>query len=373
MRREGWAAAVLLRGVDRLGQPELWPIALLGFLVRGGFLVVVLPIVVLPTPVGLFAFAGLHVLTIAGDPTPQFVIGVAVTVVVFLVWLIGGGLIGAAVDVELVRAVAEAGEGGPGTARGGLAPSGSEPRGRLLTRLLAARLVTLLPLAAALGWWGMRIGAAAYQELTVPLDLATPVVVRAFLDAIDAAILVGVAWLFVEAYGSLVVRRLLLDDSSVGGALAGSFRDLVTAPVSSLLTLLAAEAGSLLLIAPPLAAAAVAWDRFGYLARAGIGSPIDLVAGPPAAGAPGPLTFWVALLLLCLLVGSWLGALALAGAASSWRSALWTLEGRRRTRSPELRIGERAADAGDDPAPDAGNGGAPHRPIGTAPTRREGA
>ena len=36
-----------------LARPSTWPLALLGFLVRGGWLLIVAPIVVLPTPVGL--------------------------------------------------------------------------------------------------------------------------------------------------------------------------------------------------------------------------------------------------------------------------------------------------------------------------------
>ena len=36
-----------------LATPATWPLALAAFLVRGGLLVVVLPIVVLPSPVGL--------------------------------------------------------------------------------------------------------------------------------------------------------------------------------------------------------------------------------------------------------------------------------------------------------------------------------
>lgn len=316
-----WWDAVALGSLEALGRPELWLTALLGFLVRGGLLLFLLPIVALPSPVGIASFVGLGVLTIGGDPTPHLVVSVVMGGLVFVAWLLLGGLLAAATDVALVGAVLAGEDGVPRDAVPG-GPARPVPHPGLLVRLLLIRLVSLLPLAVALGWWATRIVDVAYRELTVPLDLATPIAVRALLDAADADIAVLIAWLFTEAYGALAARRLMLGAASVHAALAGGLIDLLRRPLASLATLFVASIGSLVLVAPPLVAAWIAWSRLALAARVGVPGPAAVVESPGATVGEilGPPLF------LLLLVVAWLGGLALAGAASAWRSALWTLE-----------------------------------------------
>ena len=90
-----------------LARPATWALALAAFLVRGGLLVLVVPIVVLPTPVGLGDVVGPPLISfVFGGVSPAFVAVVATAVVLFLVWLIGGGLLAATAEAELIRIVA---------------------------------------------------------------------------------------------------------------------------------------------------------------------------------------------------------------------------------------------------------------------------
>ena len=87
-----------------LARPSTWVLALAAFLIRGGLLVFVIPIVVIPTPAGLADVVGpLLISFVFGGVSPAFVAVVATAVVVFLVWLIGGGLLAATAEAELIR------------------------------------------------------------------------------------------------------------------------------------------------------------------------------------------------------------------------------------------------------------------------------
>jgi hypothetical protein len=90
-----------------LSRPATWPLALASFLLRGGFVLVVAPIVVLPSAVGVgnvltpllstFVFHGL---------TPSIALLAAAVAFAGLVWVVGGGLLAAAAESELVRRIA---------------------------------------------------------------------------------------------------------------------------------------------------------------------------------------------------------------------------------------------------------------------------
>ena len=90
-----------------LARPTTWPLALAAFLVRGGLVLVVLPIVVLPTPVGIGDVVGptLTAIALGGFPS-EAVMGGAVALVCLLAWLVGGGWLAAALEAESARIVA---------------------------------------------------------------------------------------------------------------------------------------------------------------------------------------------------------------------------------------------------------------------------
>ena len=89
-----------------LATPATWPLALATFLVRGGIVLVLLPIVVLPTRSGWGTF-GPTLTSIAFGSVPLQVIVVAGAVgLVALAWLVVGGWLAAALEAEGARIVA---------------------------------------------------------------------------------------------------------------------------------------------------------------------------------------------------------------------------------------------------------------------------
>ena len=293
--KPGWARTARAATSAGLGRPELWPLALLVFLLRGGLALHLAPIVVVPSTVGLATFIGPTALTPAG-PSEAFGRFLAGLLAGLAAWLVGGGLVAAAAELTLIgRTLPSAGRG----LTAGLA-----------ARALLVRLAVLLPLVVALAWGLPRIVGAAYRELTLPLDTAAPVALRVLRDVPEVLLLVLLAWLAGETVGGIAVRRLVLFGEGAAAALLGALRHVVTRPAATLATVALAACGSAVLVLPGLVAAGLAWQRLGRALAAG---------SDPVAIA----------LLTALFVAAWLLGLVLAGAAASWRSLAWTFEVRR--------------------------------------------
>ncbi|HEU0237216.1 MAG TPA: hypothetical protein VFR14_12325 [Candidatus Limnocylindrales bacterium] len=328
-----WTSAMLAAALAALGRPGTWVIALAGFLVRGGVVVLLAPIVVIPSTIGV-ANAVAPTLTPAlfGQAAPAFVALVAGLVVGLTAWIIVGGLIGAWADLAMVRAAA--------------ADEELESRPVLVERPgavwrgLAVRLVALIPLAAAIAWGSTRIVDAAYREIILPDELTTPIVLRVLRDVPDAVGLIAIAWLLGETVGGLAQRRLWSSGDSILGALGRAIVGAVRRPGSTLSTLLLTNAVVAVAVVPPALVAGIAWDRLR-------------VALATRAGATELAA------TLALFVGLWLAALLLAGAGTAWRSYAWTAEAARagRRSSPALgarTIGEpEVGRPGEWPSPDA--------------------
>jgi hypothetical protein len=295
-------------------RPRLWVFALLAFLARGGLVALVVPMLVLPTFVGLSNTVGPTSVTAAG-PTGRLIAMVATWLGVALGAIVGGTLIAAAAEVALHRATVapgagRAGAGFPSRVIGETAPSS----GRTALRVATVRLVLLLPVAIALATAVPAWVQVAYRELLLPTDLAVPLPVRVIAGApVPAAVVVAV-WLAAEVLGGLAARRIALHGSSVAGALRAGASDVVRAPASTFLTLTLAIGGTLLLLVPAVVMVGVAWEH----AR------IALVDGTDAAAV---------ILATLVLVAAWAGCLVVAGIAAAWRSILWTAELARRGRT----------------------------------------
>jgi hypothetical protein len=291
--------ASLLAVLDR---PSTWPLALVSFLLRGGWLVVVAPIVVLPTAGGLANVVAPVVEDIAfGRRTDEVVGMVGVTALVVIVWLIGGGLLAAMAEVEAVRRIA------------GEAPRDAEPsqdaQGSLGPgwRVLAVRLIALIPLAIALALGGYRLVTVAYRELTVPSDVALPVAWRIVIGAVDGLALIVVAWLFGEAVGALGARRVVQRGAGVRAGLRGALRRAGHVPIRT--TLLAVDSSAVLVVILAIAALAsgAIWDAL----RSALGDG-DITLG--------------SVILVVAFVAVFAGGLVLIALVTAWRTAIWTLE-----------------------------------------------
>jgi len=282
-----------------LERPSTWTLALVGFLVRGGWLVVLAPIVVLPSAVGVANVIAPVLEDVAfGRRTGEVLRTGAVGLAVTILWLVGGGLLAAATEVETVRRTVTDGSGS----------SVASPRPTATAwRVLAVRLVTLLPLIAAVGWAAVRFAAVGYRELTNPSDVGIPLPWRIAVGAPDAAIALVAAWLFAEIVGAIAARRVALIGDGVRGSLRGGLEHLRGHSVRSI-TLAASSAAVLLaVLAVTGLASATGWTAL----RAALVEGDALVATT---------------VLLVLFVGLFAGGLILIGLTAAWRSAIWTVE-----------------------------------------------
>ncbi len=311
----GWRRAMLTATIVTGARPVLWAYALVAFLARGGILVLVVPMVTLPTLVELANAVGPTSVTAAG-PTAELVAAIGAGVAAVAAAVIAGTLIAAAAEVALHRATIAADPDDPDEVRARPPlPARALRRSIRRTALAAAavRFILLVPVLLALLVATPAWVSVAYAELVLPTDLAIPFPVRVLLGALGPSVLVLAAWLVGEALGGLATRRIALVGTSAPRALLAGLGDLVRAPLASLATLALGLAGSVVVLAPGVAVVAVAWDR------ARIALVDNLGAVPIFLGA--------------VVVVTALGAaLTVAGVAAAWRAALWTawLEGRHR-------------------------------------------
>lgn len=302
----GIGATLVLSLLAVLERPSTWVLTLVGFLVRGGWLVVLAPVVVLPTAVGVANVIAPILEDVAfGRRTDQVLLLAGLASLVGLAWLIGGGLLAAAAEVEAVRRIrAETDEEGTGTSS---APAPGPVRRGAAWRVLVVRIVALIPFVVALGWAAVRLVSVGYRELTVPSDVSTPAAWRIVGGAPDALVGLGITWILAEVIGASASRRVILEGDGVGGALrtaVGRLRyrpvPLVVLAVTSLLSLLAVLAVTGL-------ATGVAWSALRTA----------LAAGDASFGTTALLVGFVA------LFGA---SLVLIGLTTAWRAATWTVE-----------------------------------------------
>jgi hypothetical protein len=292
-------AGSLLAVLDR---PATWSLALAAFLIRGGWLLMVAPIVVLPTAVGLANVVAPLLEDVAfGRRTGELITLVALVLGGALVWLVGGGVVAAAAEVEAVRRLAL----DPDVADRANVPA----RDTLRTawRVAVLRLVVHIPFAVALVWGAARLAAVGYAELTVPSDVTVPAAWRIVAGAPDAVIGVVLTWLVGETVGALAARRVVLVGESARAALRRALGGFLRSPVRPSLLTVAATLVLFGVIAVTGLAAAAALEQL----RAGFAS------GETSIGTTALLVVFVALFS---------GGLVLVGLTSAWRIAIWTVD-----------------------------------------------
>jgi hypothetical protein len=281
--------------LDVLARPSTWPLALVGFLVRGGWLLVVAPVVVVPTPVGLANVIAPFLEDVAfGRRTVEVVMIAVVAVLLISVWLIGGGLVAAVAEAEGVRRVAEE-------------EDLVLPDRAVAVRILVARLLALIPLVLGLVWAGIRLVAVAYRELTVPSDVAVPIVWRILAGAPEAILVLVLTFALSEIAGAVASRRIVVVGQAPVPALRAGARRLRT-QLGQMLALAFATNGVVLavLLATGLAATAI----WGALADSLDQEDVSVFTT----------------VLLFGFVALFLGGLVLIGLACAWRAAVWTVD-----------------------------------------------
>ena len=292
-------------------------VALVGFLIRGGIVLIALPSVVLPSVIGLAGATGVDYISISGEPTRWLLEVVFAAVVAAVVWLTLAGLVGSLVDVWLVEMALDARRP---TTRGRL----SLPATTLLFRLLAIRMICLVPLAMALVWAAGRLFTATYDELTTPTNLATPLPLRVIFAATGAVAVTAVVWLVAETIAAIAVRRQILAGHGIWRSLGGAAWQLVRRPISTLLTAFVSYAASAAAMGLALVSTATAFDWSRIAARNTQPIAVRLGVGDFSTTRDfRPVAFALAAVAVAL---AWAAALVLSGVASAWRSAAFTHE-----------------------------------------------
>jgi hypothetical protein len=278
-----------------LARPSTWAMALLGFLVRGGWLVVVAPIVVVPTPVGLAnVIAPLLEDAAFGRRTGELLLVSAMALGAVVVVLLGGGLVAAVAEADGIRQVADEEHIG-------------RRSGRVGFRILAVRLAAHIPLAFATAYAAARLTAVGYRELTVPSDVSVPLAWRILSGApVPVALVLG-TWLIGEILGALAARGIVLRGEGARPALGAAVRRLRYRPVRTLGCGLATTLALAVVLAVTGLAAGATWGALG------------------AALSIGDASFTTTLLLVGF-VALFVGGLVLIALTSAWRAAVWTLD-----------------------------------------------
>jgi hypothetical protein len=277
---------------DALVSPGLWPVALAGFLARGGLILFVAPVVIPPSLVGLATFIGPASITPTG-PTIGLVVRIGLGIGLLGAALLAGILVGAIAEIALISASAA----GRGSAR------------QLLRRVVVIRLVSLVPVAAVFAIGIQRLGQIVYLELTLPTDLVTPIVIRVAAQAPEIVAAILVAWIFGETWGGLATRLAVLRGDGAGRALAGGLVLFVRRIVAVLPLLFVSVLVAGLILG--LVIEAIAWS-WGFVRDALLGGS-GTAALPAMAGSA------------LLFVACWVAGLAIAGALATWRAVAWTL------------------------------------------------
>jgi hypothetical protein len=308
--------AILASLLATIGRPAWWLVALAGFLVRGGFVVFVLPIVLLPSPLAISNVLAPVIVPVAlGRIEPEAIALFLGTVAVLSGWIFVGGWIAAATELVLIReeavAAAEEGVGAPRTSDSA-APQGAPAFGSsdrvLVRRVLAARLVAWLPLAIAIAIGIVGIISITYAELTRPAGVGTPLVLRVAIDAAPELAIIGVTWVLGELVGGLAARRIVLDGAATRSALRAAAGEVVRRPGSTLLPWLVTTGLLVAVLVGSVLAASIAWSRV-------------IVALSDRNVDPATLV-----LNLLSFVAIWLAALVLTGLFAAARGAVETFE-----------------------------------------------
>lgn len=287
------------------GQPRLWLLGAAGFMLRGGIVVLMAPIMVLPTQVEVRLMLGDYLGTTGF--TPAFyglLLGAAVLAGALLVAIV---VILARLELAMFHLI-----GDPLTAH-----DARQPRTALVTRMVTVQVWTVIALLLAALPLAFATGEAAYSEVLRPSSSA-PILERIFSAVTLPLAVFLVAFGAVEALSAAVSRRLLVAHARKVGP-TGLLR--AAAEVSRGISrsprrwLVASAAGWLIAIAavvPVVTVVAVTWQpvRRAFLSSVGMADALE------------PRT----LLAAVVLAGSLAIGLVVIGFASAVRSAVWTLD-----------------------------------------------
>jgi hypothetical protein len=201
-RRRIWSAIGIVEA-----HPRLWLYGVLGFALRGGVLLLTLPIIALPTQVEVRGILGNNLGSTGFSDAFWGLVAVAAIATTVVVSVIV--LMLAALELAAFERLA-----------GRLAPA--TDRRRVLLRLFAVQLLTVSALAACAIPLAFAIGQVAYTEIVRPTSGAS-IYGRVLGGVTQPLLLFGVAVVVIEILSALTTRELLVR-SAHGGAPGSSAR-----------------------------------------------------------------------------------------------------------------------------------------------------
>jgi hypothetical protein len=305
---------------DVLTSPAAWIVGAAGFLARGGALILALPILSLPTPVGVTLLVPPLSVTTSGVSSvlaPQLIAAGALVAVLVILAL----FLGALTDLAAYGRIAVRGAPDLADVRWPRSPA------VLVVQLMSVEILALLPAAAAGLAVAARLVTVGEQEYLLPSSLAVPYVVRLLRGASAEVAALAVCLLLADVVNALLSRRILRAAFTVaapGATSAGpavvqagrgrsallGVRSLLACGSRIVATWLAAWSITLASLAPGLFVIGMVWP----LVR-------DAYAATSSPAPPAPL---VLLGVTLLLVAVWLAAVLLAGLGSALRAGLWS-------------------------------------------------
>jgi hypothetical protein len=320
--RGPWREVVVVALAVVFGSPSLWLSGAMGFLARGGLLLLALPIWSLPSPIGITTLLGADIIDGTGLSARGWTLAAAALLGLIGLLLTALTVAATADLLALERYLTDEETVEVRQRRVGRLPWRGG-RLRLVLSAVGIQLVALIPAA----WAAAAAVSAAVEvgrrEVLLPTSTSLPFVQLVVEGARVQLILLGLAIAFAEIVATLVTRRLLLGRGGfdhLGGAL-----NLVRRPLVPLVTFALGWIVTVIVLIPATWAVVTAWSglRTAYLA------PI------PADRADLLLPLGAATVMF---VAVWLSAVVLMGFASAVRGALWTgaaLRDRPRPRSGE--------------------------------------
>jgi len=314
--RPGAGAAVAVTA----GDPGSWALGLLGFLARGGWLVLALPILTIPSPVLLSLLFRGEVGAIGRGELRLLSIGVGA---VLSLVAIGGVILSAYADTALAERFVRDPE--TEELRGGRVarPLTRTERRSLVWWVASIQAVALLPLILAITLVIDGAVRTATSELIDPSTGSLSLVGRVVPVIAGPIALLVLVVVVVEALSSLASRRLLANawdllpgghvDARDGRVAVGALARVVRSPLRVMATAVAGWLAIGLTLVVALVASVLAWGAARDV----------LVMGRVAAD---PVALGVSALLVAVFTGVWLAGLGLVGFASAVRSGLWTAD-----------------------------------------------
>lgn len=321
MRRGGWRSEVGSAAAVVLGQPPLWLLGALGFALRGGIVLLTLPILVLPTQVEVRLLLGNN-LGSTGFSAGFWGLVVAAGVIAGVVTL-GIMLALANVEVSAFERLVDDPETAELRQWRTAARLAREQRRILIVHVASVQALTLMVLAVAAIPLILGITSATYDEIARPTS-ADSIYLRVLADVRETIAWFGVAVVLIEMVSARTSRALLVraTDLRVGAkphrlwllpAMGSAFSSIIRSPIRALVTEALVWGVSIAVLLPVLWAISICWEAVRGVFLTSL--------------AFGDLQQDIGLAFVALaLSGVFLSGLLLCGFASALRAAIRSVE-----------------------------------------------